>query len=712
LESYTFHVTIHSIQLCLSLGVQLYFTLKRGSRKTETTTPVRLVPRVLQTAVEQTLQLKETLQIKRNEALPKKAHLHVRAEVIGQGSRRVGSTTLNLAEYINKPAQEIQYKVESNLDRNCFVRLSIISTRLDELLITENLSEVSGGSFLSESFEFSKANLDQDLAELEDKKPVRPLTVVINKPKTSNRRDEDEPLHVFDLLQEQIKDLRAQVAVYQKDLKHLTKERNQLQLSVSMSEVALSTEKESNAQLVGVLEEQLRLSTTQYQDRLRQTEAELEDVHRSNQGILGELEASQRQVAELKLEVSDLELKVDKFRQQTCQCASLQKELEMRSAKVLRLSRELDKVLTENSKLIQGVLAVKALLQDVPDSEVDSRLVEIKGQLSQLDCNIEQRRFADTATGRSGESVSSGLLISLKSQLEEASKKLKETARVLETERIDRANSERRLLAKLEEYEKRVSRLSVESSQMKERQSVMESLEHRLGLNRASVITSEMSAKLDKRKSTITHYKQERAQMKRTLTSLEADNQELRKALTEARTRLVEAVTRNSDEESKLTLLQLTSQLDNQAYCFSVEKAQLLDRIFQLELELEVLERQKNAQIYELEQELAHQHLLHKQIELSSVTHGSSTDQKWQTMLAELRDTNAEITDQLTQMESERLKIEQMLMDSRTALKQKEEEYSDLLGKFRKGQDQIYDLRSHNMTLEKEVAKLSLGLKP
>jgi chromosome segregation ATPase len=685
------------------------------------------------------LQIVSNLVIKRNEASPKKAYIYVRVEVAGYGSRRVGTVTLNLGEFRNRPVNEVNFKVESNLDRNCFMRLSITSVRLEDSMINDHMSEVSHGGASSEGhdFEFSGLlpNLEQDISGLEEKKPSRPPTVVINKARTmAHKREavEEEPLLVLEELQSEVKRLKAQLTVSDKDVKHITKERNQLQISLSMAEAALTKEKDGNSMLMKALEEQLKLNTQHFEERLKKTEAELDYLHMNRQALLTELETSEALNAGLKLEISDLQLKTETVRQQGHQSAFLERELEMRNAKVLRLSKELDKVLAENFKLIQAVSTVKSLLEGGKDS-AESRLLQIIETLTQLDYSLE-RTPAETQVksikpptdpiiaeqsslvkGLRGkvefkpsiESIESDdALTGLKAQLEETASKLTETTRALETERMDRTNIERRLKAKLEEYEKKCSRMSIESVQIKERQTQLGmAIEQHLDSREKASDTSTaslMSSQLDKQKAALMMYKQERQQMKRTLDSLQADNQELRQELSEARQQLVEVATRNSDDEGKLIVKQLKNKLDDQVYCFTVEKSQLTDRVLQLEAELEVLELQKNAQISALEQEAARVHVL--QTEQSDK---SGADSKWQQLLTGLRLENSDVQDQLTQMESERIQIESMLMQARAGEKKREKDLAELTAKFSKSQDQLYDLRSQNSMLERELINLN-----
>lgn len=675
---------------------------------------------MLQTNVSQSLTVVSTLSLKRNDPSPKKAYLYVRAEVSGHGSRRVGTVTLNLAEYRNKPAQEVNYKVESNLDRNCYVRLSITSVKLDDSMIGDNMSDVSGAcaSFNSgEGFDFEFGGLmpsiDLDLASLEDKKLSRPPTVVINKPRTTHKKEsaaDDEPLQVFDAMQAEIKSLKAQNSVLEKDVKHITKERNQLQINVSLLESAIEAEKQSNTQLVSVLEERLKLSTLHYEERLKKADEELEALMTERQQLTTELETSQRTAAGLQLESSDLQMKVEKLRQQSYQSTSLGKELELRNSKIIRLSRELDKVLTENSKLIQAVSKVKSQILD-PQAE-SSCLIAIKQTLDQLDINLEKKPAEPLAKSRQADAAHAKTVADLKAQLEEQTNKLLEAKRTAENERLERINTERRLKSKLEEYERKVSRISAESLQFKERQSQIDAaIEHHLDTKekarRSSVSTLGVNDQLEKIKAELDIYKLERLQMKRLLDSREADNKDLQGQLSESRQRLVEAAASNADEETKLVLLQLKNNLDDQGYCFSVEKSQLNDRIFQLETELDFLERKKNSKISELEQELAHLHAVQRQVDHSSQATTSVTDEKWQQLFQDLKLQNADMQAQLMQMENDRFKIENMLMESRAAEKKKDQSYAELLAKFSQAQDQIFDLRSQNMTMEGELVSLN-----
>mmetsp|Transcript_34360 Transcript_34360/g.60208 ORF Transcript_34360/g.60208 Transcript_34360/m.60208 type:complete len:457 (+) Transcript_34360:205-1575(+) len=428
----------------------------------------------------------------------------------------------------------------------------------------------------------------------------------------------------------------------------------------------------------------------------------------SRQKLINELEVAQKSTAELKLENSDLQLKVEKLRQQGYQSSSLEKELELRNAKVLRLSRELDKVLSENGKLIQAVSIVKSQLEELKQGGgLDpAHITEIQESLTHLDFKSE-RRTADTASQlKQPDSVSSKIIADLKNQVEETSKKLAEAMRDLETERIDRANTERRLKAKMEEYERKCIRMSIESSQLKERQTQLDAVfVQQEKAKRSSVSTMGANDKCEKYKADIENFKQERLQLKRLLDSLEADNKELRQELSESRQRLVESASRGSDEEGKLMLMQLKNKLDDQAYCFTVEKSQLTDRIFQLETEFDFLERQKNSKITELEQDLARLQSASKH-EVNK-SQSSMLDDKWQQLLSDLKVQNADMQDQLSQMESERFHIENMLMESRAAEKKKETAYAELLAKFKQAQDQIHDLRSQNLILEKELVKLN-----
>lgn len=644
----------------------------------------------------------------------------MRAEVSGHGSRRVGTATLNLAEFRNKAANEINFKVESNLDRNCFVRLSIVSTLLDDAMIGDNMSDASGGASFNSGegmdFEFSglMPNIDQDLAGLEDKKPSRQATVVINKARLAHKREiapEDD--QAIDALMTEIKGLKAQVSVFEKDIKHLTKERNQFQVSTSLLESAVAAEKETNDQLVTVLEERIKLNTQHYEDKLKKADSERDALIIERQQLLEELEAAHKATAELKLETSDLQLKVERLRQQSYQCSSQERELELRNAKVLRLSRELEKAFNENSKLIQTVSHVKGLLDGVQDYEVSaSRIASVRQALNQLNLDQEQMGIAPAPQPILADDTTADRNIAdLKSQLASAVARLADATRQMEGERLERANIERRLKSRLEEYERKCSRMSIESVQLKERQTLLDAaieqhLDTKERAKRSSILTLGATDKLEKYKADINNFKRERLQMKRLIDSAEADNRELRKELSETRQKLVETAS-GASEDGKLLLLQLKNKLEDQSYCFSVEKSQLTDRVFQLETEFDILERKKNTRISELEQDLAKLHALQKQAQQPSNAQTSLADEKWQQLLTDLKLKNADAMDQLTQMENDRFRIESMLVDSRAAEKKHEQVNAELLAKLNQGQEQVNELRGQNLMLEKELVKLN-----
>eukprot|EP00359_Climacostomum_virens_P000633 CAMPEP_0204897588 /NCGR_PEP_ID=MMETSP1397-20131031/821_1 /ASSEMBLY_ACC=CAM_ASM_000891 /TAXON_ID=49980 /ORGANISM="Climacostomum Climacostomum virens, Strain Stock W-24" /LENGTH=719 /DNA_ID=CAMNT_0052065359 /DNA_START=802 /DNA_END=2961 /DNA_ORIENTATION=+ len=584
---YSVTLTVHQVKLSLSIPVRITVLWKRRNKRIETAQPASLQDGLAN--IEQSLTMINTLYLKKGGCVPKKAVLTLKAEVEGHGTKRVGKLELNISDYRETGIQFKEFALQSSFDRNAKIVLSIQSVEIGVPSATDAMSDVSGGSGISMGTDetYTGPPLSGDMGIEEEKRVI---------PGKSGRPPAVVSVTKFDLSPKRV------VEKGENDvLRHRILELEEI---MKENELKQQTFKDNCTDQLEILEREIQESE---EDRSR---------------LIGENNSLKRQVDKLKGQIEALRRELEKV------------EISKASAK----SEESEGI----EEALQNELHALAALSDRLQKDkitAEKECSKLQAQLSTSRVNYE---LAQHTIKRLREEIASGRIVSedddpltiYKRQTDTIISHLKSQLREAEQFRAEALKTQEELTMELTNRE---SSLKIQQT---DESAATRNLRKELGLMKRQLdLAKQAQAKTEKQlAATSDEYKEKLKDALDKLKALEdefvASNFEVKKLERASRVSIIQEGLSNYQEaadklklaETKIAQLTLElhsakqgnsetllnklkiaqDRLENAEYAASVEKAQHLERISQLEKEQESQEKV----ILRLKRELSDQNAL------------------------------------------------------------------------------------------------------
>lgn len=511
-----------------------------------------------------------TLYLKKTGAvIPKKAVLTLKAEIDGHGTKRVGKLELNVSDYKETGVKLKEFSIQSSLDRNAKIVLSISAYEIGAPTTTDDMSDISGGSGISMGTDdnYTGPALSTEPAE-EEKRVIpgtqgRPPAVLSGlkfdlSPKKQVEKQPTEPLRQRILeLEETLRETEEKHEVFKANC---TDQLDVLEREIQESEAdrsrLISDNHASMREIAKLKDESTRLKRN-----LERAEAACKRVSESEDKA--ELEALKKEL--LSLAATADRLQQDKLTTEkecsrlTAQLSTARVNYELAQHSIKRLREELatgrrpaeeDEVLSAYQRQTDNII-----------SQLKSQLKEAEQLRFEVLNKQEEDHGLDVRNQRT-DSSSLALTTSLRQELEQYKKQLEQAKQA-------QASAEKQLAEVTSEYKHKLKEAYADLKALEE-ESITANFEVRK-LQRASRVSIIQEG--------LSNYQDISEKLKAAEAKIAQLTSELRAA-------------GQSANETLVQRLQITQKkLENVEYAASVEKAQHIERILQLEAELERQER-------------------------------------------------------------------------------------------------------------------------
>mmetsp|Transcript_27185 Transcript_27185/g.48813 ORF Transcript_27185/g.48813 Transcript_27185/m.48813 type:complete len:822 (-) Transcript_27185:1648-4113(-) len=458
-QKFSYDITIHSIQMSLTIPVKLFVIWKRRNKRIETSKPAVLEPAAGRAEVEQTLTMLNTLyQKKSGDWIPKKAVLTVKADVEGHGSKRVGKCSLNLTEYRERGLSMQQFSLDSSFDKFSKIVISIRATPLGEAGIPDNMSDVSGGSGFSMGTEGDYTGPvlghDQDLSGFEDDKKVlpgsmgRPPAIIrqpaqrmpafmgpINPQKISETISSQAQAADRTVVEQKMKEFKAQLSLLERENSQLKAEKDELKLQVNFYEDNQSKGRERFDEQVGSLEKALKDSETA-KARMKELIAKYKD----------ELQKQERVKQEM---VSELEKMEQTAMNQSAEKDKVMNELSTLRQQVSELKENVSGLTRESSLLKKDKARLEGEVKELGNSNE-----QLQGSLQRLRTELAESRESLSARG----SETDEAFLTYKRKTESIINQLKAQVNEAEQGRQDAIDKHARVISEIKQFQQQISK--------------------------------------------------------------------------------------------------------------------------------------------------------------------------------------------------------------------------------------------------------------
>lgn len=246
-------------------------------------------PSVGSAEINETLTMINTLyQEKNGKFQRKKAQLTVQAIVENKGNKKVGTLSLNIADYSSSPVSNKAFALEGCPDKNARIIISVRAQALGEAMAADNMSEASGVTGFSMGTEGDfKGNLfnEQDLGGFEDDQPkvilgshgkpplVRtgmmklPDSGPVNPMKITEAMDNQRIKLEEETASVKVSELKASVQILEKENLQLKSEKDDLKVQLSISLEKSKKEREN------------------YFEHMKKLDAEIENLKKKNDSL-------------------------------------------------------------------------------------------------------------------------------------------------------------------------------------------------------------------------------------------------------------------------------------------------------------------------------------------------------------------------------------------------------------------------------------------
>lgn len=298
-------------------------------------------PSVGSVEINETLTMINTLyQEKTGQFQRKKAVLTVQAIVEGQGMKKVGSLSINLADYYNASMNNQAFALEGCPDKDAQITISLKAQALGEATIADNMSDASGMTGVSMGTEGDySGNLfhDQDLAGFEEEalapkiipgshgKPplIRgpfmklPDSGPVNPMKISEAMDNQRQKIEEENATIKNSELKAQIQILEKEALQLKSEKDDLKVQLGISLEKSKKERENYFEHMKNLDTELestRKKIEQLQDRVQRRDEKIQSLKTVNENMLADLRELEKNSSALTEEKDKLRLENEKLK--------------------------------------------------------------------------------------------------------------------------------------------------------------------------------------------------------------------------------------------------------------------------------------------------------------------------------------------------------------------------------------------------------------
>jgi len=476
-------ITVHSLQMSLSLPIKVAVVWKRRNKRIETSGRPDLLPTQGSVELEETLTMINTLyQKKAGNYMEKKADLTVQAIVEGKGSKSIGGLRLNLADYATAALQRQTFKLEKSPDRYSSITISVRCRGLGEPApISDNMSDASGDSGASYGTEGDYSGpplFEQDLTGFEEETKVLPGSGG-RPPALIKGKQEQKPKR----MEPQAQEMLAQLSILEREKASLQGQKDELQVSYAALVESSRKDREKLLEHITAQDSQLEEVSSLTDSYKSQLEAAEEDNRRLTQS------KKELQAAVKKLENALSELKEGRSTL-TDENQRMRRSLETLEEKCKGLQRRFNEALAEKTKQ-------------------ESSLIEAQSEVETLQQALSQRgQGADT------ESAHRRQLEVMKTEMEKREKLLKEAVSEAkaELERVETAHTRRNaeLTVQLSTLQ---AKLQQESDRADKEQAARELLESQLTAD-----SEDFASKVNRMTMNMKQVQTQRDQLEETLT--------------------------------------------------------------------------------------------------------------------------------------------------------------------------------------------------
>lgn len=471
-------ITVHSLQMSLSLPIRVAVVWKRRNKRIETSGRPDLLPTQGSVELEETLTMINTLyQKKAGNYMEKKADLTVQAIVEGKGSKSIGGLRLNLADYATAALQRQTFKLEKSPDRYSSITISVRCRGLGEPApISDNMSDASGDSGASYGTEGDYSGpplFEQDLTGFEEETKVLPGSGG-RPPALIKGKQEQKPKR----MEPQAQEMLAQLSILEREKASLQAQKDELQVSYAALVESSRKDREKLLEHITAQDSQLEEVSSLTDSYKSQLEAAEEDNRRLTQS------KKEMQATVKKLETALADLKEGRSAL-TDENQRMRRSLEALEEKCKGLQRRFNEALAEKTKqessLIEAQSEVETLQQalnqrgqgadesahrrqlDVMRAEMEKREKLLKEEVSEAKAELERAENAHTRKNAE-----------LTVQLTTLQAKLQQESDRADKEQAARELLESQLAADSEDFASKVNRMTINMKQVQTQRDQLE----------------------------------------------------------------------------------------------------------------------------------------------------------------------------------------------------------------------------------------------
>ena len=301
--------------------------------------------------INETLTMINTLyQEKNGKFQRKKAQLTVQAIVENKGNKKVGTLSLNIADYCSSPVNNKAFALEGCPDKNARIMISVRAQALGEAMAADNMSEASGVTGFSMGTEGDfQGNLfnEQDLGGFEDDQPkvilgshgkpplVRnafmklPDSGPVNPMKIAEAMDNQRLKLEEENSSAKASELKASVQVLEKENLQLRSEKDDLKVQLSISLEKSKKERENYFEHMKKLDseiESLKKKNDSLSERVSRRDEKISSLKKENDDLLSDLKELEKKDSGETEEKSRSRSEIDKLRKKLEECEAKLRE--------------------------------------------------------------------------------------------------------------------------------------------------------------------------------------------------------------------------------------------------------------------------------------------------------------------------------------------------------------------------------------------------
>ena len=324
----------------------------------------------------------------------KKAQLTVQAIVENKGNKKVGTLSLNIADYNNNPVSNKAFALEGCPDKNARIIISVRAQALGEAMAADNMSEASGVTGFSMGTEGDfKGNLfnEQDLGGFEDDQPkvilgshgkpplIRtgmvklPDSGPVNPMKITEAMDNQRIKLEEETASVKVSELKASVHILEKENLQIKSEKDDLKVQLSISLEKSKKERENYFEHMKKLDaeiENLKKKNDSLNERVARRDEKISNLKKENDNLLSDLKDLEKKDSDDAEEKSRSKGEIDKLRRKL---EESDKKLRESLNETEKLKEEKNSLESNNIQLNQVVSQLRADIENLRHDLNESR---------------------------------------------------------------------------------------------------------------------------------------------------------------------------------------------------------------------------------------------------------------------------------------------------------------------------------------------------